>query len=53
MIGKLKCLNPTKEQAEAMTRDGVNRAVWAVLSETKESLILRHRITGEIKVIGK
>lgn len=53
MIEKLKNLNPTKEQAEAMARAGLNRVTWAVLSEMKESLILRHRVTGEIKVIGK
>lgn len=39
---------PTKEQTQAL-----NTATWGVLKEMNNSLIVKHRITGEIKVIEK
>lgn len=44
---------PTKEQTLAMKKAKLNTATWGVLKEMNNSLIVKHRITGEIKVIEK
>lgn len=50
---QLKPKAPTKEQTQALKKAKLNTATWAVMKEMKDSLIVRHRITGEIKVIEK
>lgn len=40
-------------QLEAIKRHKLNPALYVVQSELPNSLILRHRITGDIKVIEK
>lgn len=44
---------PTKEQTQALKKAKLNTATWGVLKEMNNSLIVKHRITGEIKVIEK
>ena len=45
---------PTKDQQEAMKRAGVDHPLaWKVLQDLPHSLIIRHMLTGEVKLIEK
>lgn len=48
-----KNATPRKAQAETMKRNGLNPLSWTVIKELNHSMIVRHRISGEIKVIDK
>ena len=48
-----KNATPNKSQAEIIQRNGLNKLTWTVIRELNNSLIVRHRITGEVKVIDK
>ena len=42
-----------KKQLEIIKRNKLNPALYVVIKELDNNLILRHRITGEVKVINK
>lgn len=44
---------PTKEQQAVMKRHDLNPLVWSVIQDLNRSMIVRHRITGEVKLIDK
>ena len=44
---------PTNWKEEAIKKAGLNPLCWAVLEELDDGLIVKHKITGEVKVIGK
>lgn len=48
-----KNATPNKSQAEIIQRNGLNKLTWVVIRELNNSMIVRHRITGEVKVIDK
>ena len=48
-----KNATPTMAQAEALKRAGLATIAWAVVRELPHSLIVKHRVTGEFKVIDK
>lgn len=48
-----KNATPSKEQAEILKRNGLNHLTWTVIQDLNHSMIVRHRITGEVKVIDK
>jgi len=48
-----KNATPSKAQAEVMKRRGVNPLTWTVVKDLNNSMIVRHRITGEFRVIDK
>lgn len=48
-----KNATPTKPQQEALKRNGLNGLTWVVIKELNHSMIVKHRITGEVKVINK
>ena len=48
-----KNATPSKAQAEIMKRNGLNHLTWTVIKDLNHSMIVRHRITGEVKVIDK
>lgn len=48
-----KNATPNKSQAEIIQRNGLNKLTWVVIRELNNSMIVRHRITGEIKVLDK
>ena len=48
-----KNASPSKAQAEVIKRNGLNALTWVVIKELNHSMIVKHRITGEIKVIDK
>ena len=48
-----KNASPTKEQVEILRRNGMNPVSWVIVKELTFSVIVKHRITGEFKVIDK
>lgn len=48
-----KNATPTKDQAQVIDRNGLKPALWSVVKELQYSMIIKHRITGEFKVIEK
>lgn len=48
-----KNATPTKEQSQILNRNGLKPALWTVVKELQHSMIVKHRITGEFKVISK
>lgn len=44
---------PNNEQNEVIKRAGLNPLCWEVLQDLNHSMIVKHRITGECKVIDK
>ena len=48
-----KNATPTKEQQAVMKRNELNPLVWTVIQDFNKSMIVRHRITGEVKLIDK
>lgn len=43
----------TSAQKKLLSAQGINHAFWQLLQELPNSYILKHRITGEIKVVEK
>ena len=48
-----KNVKETQEQAEALKANGLKPFCWEVLKDLPESLIVKHRVTGEVKLIRK
>lgn len=48
-----KNATPTMAQKNAIKRAGLNDLVWTVKKDLPDSLIIIHRITGEVKMIDK
>ena len=48
-----KNATPTREQQGIMKRNGLTAACWTVLQDLHHSMIVRHRITGEVRVLDK
>lgn len=48
-----KNASPTVEQVRILEKNGLNRLTWVVVRELHHSLIVKHRVTGEFKVIDK
>lgn len=48
-----KNATPNKAQQEVLKRNGLNALTWVVIKELDHSMIVKHRITGEVKVINK
>lgn len=48
-----KNASPSKAQAEIIQRNGLSKLAWVVLRDLNHSMIVRHRITGDVKVIDK
>lgn len=48
-----KNASPTKEQAEVLVKNGLNKLTWVIIQDFSKSMIVKHRITGEVKHINK
>lgn len=48
-----KNATPTKEQKESILKAGMNPLAWTVMKELTRRLIIRHRLTGKVRVIDK
>ena len=44
---------PSKKQQEIMRKNGINSILYVVIKELDHSIIVKHRITGKVKVLGK
>lgn len=42
-----------KHQGKVLKRNGLSPTFWTVLTERETYMILKHRVTGEIKHINK
>lgn len=48
-----KNATPSKEQARIIKANGLTPIEWVVLKDLNHSMIIKHRITHEVKLIGK
>lgn len=48
-----KNATPTRKQQEIMRKNGVNSILYVVMKELDHSIIIEHRITGNVKVLDK
>ena len=48
-----KNATPNKAQRQVLKRNGLNVLTWVVIKDLNHSMIVKNRITGEIKVIDK
>lgn len=48
-----KNATPTRQQQEVMRKNGLNSILFVVVKDLPHSMIVKHRITGEIKVLDK
>lgn len=48
-----KNASPTRAQARVLEKNGLNKLTWVVIKDLNHSMIVRHRVTGEVKVIDK
>ena len=43
----------TAAQKKLLSAQGINPTLWQLLDELPNTIIIKHRITGEIKVVEK
>lgn len=48
-----KNATPTRQQQEVMRKNGLNPILFVVVKDLPHSMIVKHRITGEIKVLDR
>lgn len=48
-----KNATPTKEQKVVLQRHNLQDYLWTVMKDFEHSLMIRHRITGEVRVLDK
>lgn len=48
-----KNATPTRQQQEVMRKNGLNSILFVVVKDLPHSMIIKHRITGEIKVLDR
>lgn len=48
-----KNATPSRKQQEIMRKNGINSILYVVIKELEHTLIIKHRITGDVKVLDK
>ena len=48
-----KNASPTREQKEVIKKNGLRAWEWVVLQDFRHSMIIKHRVTGDVKHINK
>jgi hypothetical protein len=48
-----KNATPSKEQQAALKKNGLRPWEWVVLQNLHHTMIIRHRFSGEVKLINK
>lgn len=48
-----KNATPTRLQQEVMWKNGLNSILYVVVQDLQHSMIVKHRITGEFRVLDK
>ena len=43
----------TRSQKKLLSAQAINPAIWQLLDELPNTIIIKHRITGEVKVVEK
>lgn len=43
----------SRAQQEVMRKAGLNSILWVVIKDLQHSMIVKHRITGDVRVIDK
>lgn len=43
----------TEEQKKVMKKNDLNHVCWMVLKDLTHSMIVKHKITGEVKLLDK
>ena len=43
----------TAAQKKLLSEHGINHTLWQLLDEHPNTIVIKHRITGEIKVVEK
>lgn len=44
---------PNKDQQKDLKANGLSPFEWVVVKDLTNTMIIRHRVTGEFRVIGK
>ena len=44
---------PSGNHKECLKKHGLSHVTWQIMKETPQHLILKHGITGEVKVVEK
>ena len=50
---KQKNATPTREQQRVLESNGLNPFAWVVEKDKEKYLIIKNRLTGEFRAIGK
>ena len=48
-----KNASPTREQKEVLKKNGLRTWEWVVLQDLMRTMIIKHRVTGDVKHISK
>lgn len=48
-----KNATPNKAQQQVLKNNGLNVLTWVVIKDLNHSMIVKHRITGEVKMFNK
>ena len=48
-----KNASPTAEQSQVLINNGLRPEEWTVVKDLQYSMIIRNRITGEYRMVGK
>ena len=48
-----KNATPTSEQRAVLEKNNLNAVCWVVVKDMQGSMIVKHRITGEFKLVSK
>ena len=48
-----KNATPTRRQQEVLKKNNLNPLTWVVIKDMDHGMILKHRITGEFRMIDK
>lgn len=49
----MRVMRLTAAQKKLLSAQGIKPALWQLLDELPNTIIIKHRITGEIKVVEK
>lgn len=52
-LGRPKGRKPTLNQKKWLARNGIDWFFWLVESDTHEQMLLRHKLTGQQKIVFK
>ena len=48
-----KNATPTKEQKDILERNGLKAMCWTVIQDFQHGMIVRNKLTGDVKMLNK